>query len=348
MGISMENRKPLLNKEKFRYKLDLLKKSIDADTLLRLLGFDISKSTQKEVRAPCKVHGGDNRTSFRMDKQTKNWVCFSHNCHEEGYDVINLIMRMLNLDFSDAVRYLEGITGLNIHDERSYMEYKRFKDRQEVIQHSSKYELPPAHVTEEYLKNFRKFRSNYFEKEKNGGFPKEVLDEFEIGGGFVDKYGFQRDVIPIRNKEGKLVAYSCRDITDKADYDYKYLLTEGFEKDSVLYNLYKAKNHTGKSRTIIVVEGFKSVWKLYMAGYKNAVACMGSRLTEGQRNLLYSTAFCVITLFDGDGSGVKGTLNAIKEMKGKIDLIPLFIPYADRDPADYSIEELKYIIGDIK
>jgi len=337
------------SREELKHKLQILKEAIDADYLLQHLGFSISKSTLKEVRAACKVHGGDNKTAFRMDKQTKNWVCFSHGCHEDaGYDVISLVMRMLNLDFSDAVRYLEGITGLNIHDDRSYMEYKRFKDRQEVIQHSSKYELPPAHVTEEYLKNFRKFRSNYFEKEKNGGFPKEVLDEFEIGGGFVDKYGFQRDVIPIRNKEGKLVAYSCRDITDKADYDYKYLLTEGFEKDLVLYNLHRAKNHIGKPRTIIVVEGFKSVWKLYMAGYKNTVACMGSRLTKGQRNLLYSTAFCVITLFDGDESGVKGTLNAIKEMKDKIDLIPLFIPYADRDPADYSIEELKYIIGDIK
>jgi len=344
----IQQKAQLSSREELKHKLQILKEAIDADYLLQHLGFSISKSTLKEVRAPCRVHGGDNKSAFRMNKQTKNWVCFSHGCHEEGYDVINLVMRMLNLDFSDAVRYLEGITGLNIHDERSYMEYKRFKDRQEVIQHSSRYELPPTHVTEEYLKNFRKFRSNYFEKEKNGGFPKEVLDEFEIGGGFVDKYGFQRDVIPIRDKEGKLVAYSCRDITDKADYDYKYLLTEGFVKDLVLYNLHKAKNHIGKSRTIIVTEGFKSVWKLYMVGYKNAVACMGSRLTEGQRNLLYSTAFRVITLFDGDESGVKGTLNAIKEMKDKIDLIPLFIPYADRDPADYSIDELKYIIGDIE
>jgi len=345
----IQQREQTSSKEELKYKLQVLKEAIDADYLLQHLGFSISKSTQKEVRAPCRVHGGDNKSAFRMNKQTKNWVCFSHNCHEEaGYDVISLVMRMLNLDFSDAVRYLESITGLNIHDERSYTEYKNFKDRQEVIQQSGRCELPPGNVTEEYLENFRKFRSNYFEKGKNGGFPKEILDEFEVGGGYVDKYGFQRDVIPIRDKEGKLVAYSCRDITDKADYDYKYLLTEGFEKDLVLYNLHRAADCIGKSRTIVVTEGFKSVWKLYMAGYKNAVACMGSRLTDGQRNLLYSTAFRVITLFDGDEAGVKGTLNAIKTMKDKIDLIPLFLPYADKDPADYSIEELKYIIGDIE
>jgi len=334
------------DKEELRYKLYLLKDAVDVDTLLRLLGFSISKSTSKEVRAPCKIHGGDNKTSFRMNKQTKNWICFSHGCHEEiGYDVISLVMHVLNLNFNDAVEYLENITGINIHNDISYVEFKRAKDRQEVIQHANKYELPPGHVTEEYLKDFKKFRSNYFEKE---GFTKEILDKFEIGGGYVDKYGFQRDVIPIRNKDGKLVAYSCRDITGKADEDYKYLLTEGFEKDLVLYNLCEAKNYIGESKTIIVVEGFKSVWKLYMAGYKNAVACMGSTITHGQQNLLYSMAFTVIVLFDGDEGGVKGTLRAIKDMSKKINLIALFLPYDGKDPSDCSIVELKNIIGSIK
>ena len=346
MGIVMGTKKSFSDKEEFRYKLHLLKDAIDVDTLLRLLGFNITKSNSKEVRAPCKVHGGDNKTSFRMDKQTKNWICFSHACHEEiGYDVISLVMHILNLNFSEAVKYLESITGINISDESSYLEFKRARDRQEVVQHASKYELPPKHVSEEYLRNFKKFRSNYFEKE---GFTKDILDEFEIGGGFVDRYGFQRDVIPIRDKDNKLVAYSCRDITGKADEDYKYLLTEGFEKDVVLYNLYRAKNYIGKSKTMIVVEGFKSIWRLYMAGYKNVVACMGSNITNGQQHLLYSTVFTVITLFDGDKAGINGTLNAMKNMSGKISIIPLFLPYDGKDPADCSVDELRDIIGIIK
>ena len=332
----------LSDKEKFRYRIQVLKDSIDADTLLRSLGFNISKSTSKEVRAACKVHGGDNKTSFKMDKQTKNWVCFSHGCHEEiGYDVISLVMHLLNLNFLSAVEYLESITGINIHSDSSYVEFQREKDRQEVIQHNNVGKFIPKHVTEEYLKHFMKFRSNYFEKE---GFTKEVLDEFEVGGGYVDRYNFQRDVIPIRDKDGKLVAYSCRDITGRADTDYKYLLTEGFEKDLVLYNLNKAKNYMDESKTIIVVEGFKSVWKLYMAGYKNSVACMGSNITNGQQNLLYSTCFKIIVLFDGDEAGVRGTLNVVKNMRGKIDIIPLFLPYYGKDPSDCTIVELRDII----
>jgi DNA primase len=207
--------------------------------------------------------------------------------------------------------------------------------------------MPTALVDEAYLKGFKKFRSEYFEQIKNGAFPKEVLDEFEIGGGYVDKFGFQRDVIPIRDKNKRLVAYSCRDITDKAPYEYKYLLTEGFDKDKVLYNLQRAKNFMGESKTIIVVEGFKSVWKLYMAGYKNAVACMGSRITNGQQALLYSTAFNVITLFDGDEAGMSGTQKALKDMKEKIRISPLFLP-DEIDPADRSIEYLQDMIGIIK
>ena len=340
----MENK---ISKEEFRYRINRLKEAIDAEQLLHMLGFTITHVTSKEIRAMCKVHGGDNRTAFKMNKDTKNWSCFSRNCHEEvGYDVISLIKNLLNITFTQAVEYLESITGLNVSDKVSYIEYKRLKDRQEAInQARNNKQVPSALATETYLKSFRKFRSNYFEKEENGGFPPEILEEFEIGGGYLDKYSFQRDVIPIRDLNGKLLAYSCRDITDKVEYDYKYLLTEGFDKDKVLYNFHRAKDFIGSSKTVIVVEGFKSVWKLYMAGYKNAVACMGSVITNGQQNLLYQRAFNVILLFDADTAGVKGTNLAIRDMKDKVNIRPLFIPCEGKDPGDLKIEELRNLIG---
>ncbi len=326
------------NKEERRYKLNRLKEALDADQLLSMLGFDVSKSTPQEIRAVCKIHGGSNRSSFRMNKQTKNWICFSEACQEDvGYDVISLVQHVLGLSFPDTVNYLENVAGVNIHDEAAYIEFKRAKDRKDFVgQMSDNRQIPSTLITEEYLRSYKKFRSEYFEE---NGFSKEVLDEFEVGGGYVDKYGFQRDVIPIRDSEGKLKAYSCRDITGKADESFKYLLTKGFDKDKVLYNLHKAKDYMGESKVLIIVEGFKSVWKLNMAGYKNVVACMGSRITSGQQNLLYSNAFNVILLLDGDKAGVKGTVRALDDMKGKINVIPLFFPYEDKDPGDLSVEE---------
>jgi DNA primase len=330
-------------KEDQRIRINRLKESIDAEQLLELLGFSISKSTSTEVRAICKLHGGTNKSSFRMNKQTKNWVCFSQSCQETiGYDVISLVKSVLNLSFPDALKYLESISGVNIHDEAAYVQYKRDKDRREFIQQSlDNRQVPTSLVTEEYLNSFKKFRSNFFEKEKNGSFTKEILDKFEVGGGYVDKYGFQRDVIPIRDVNGELKAYSCRDITGKADESFKYLLTKKFDKNKVLYNLQRAKKYMGKSRSLIVVEGFKSVWKLYMAGYKNVVACIGSSITPGQQSLLYSYAFEVILFLDGDAAGVKGTSKALEDMKGKIKIIPIFFPYDKIDPGDLNVEQFE-------
>jgi DNA primase len=334
-------------KEDQKFRLARLKEAIDAEQLLQALGFTVTRSNSREVRCACKVHGGDNKSAFRMNKETKNWVCYSHGCQDDiGYDVFSLVMHVLNFTFAEAVKYLETMAGVNVYDEASYLEYKKARDRKKFIEMmTDNRQVPSALVSEEYLKSFRKFRSDFFEKEKNGGFTKEVLDLFEVGGGYVDRYGFQRDVVPIRDVNGVLKAYSCRDITGQADEDYKYILTRNFEKDTVLYNLNRAKDDLDESRTIIVVEGFKSVWRLYMAGYKNVVACMGSRITPGQQNLLYSYAFNLILLFDMDAAGMKGMKHALADMDGKIRMTPLFLPYVDADPADLSVEEIKELLG---
>jgi len=335
--------------EERKYRIAKLKEAVDARQLLESLGFIVYRETSKEIRAACKVHGGDNKTAFRMNKVTKNWVCFSHNCHEDiGYDVISLVMHMLNFTFVEAVNYLETITGLNINDPNLFARYKNEVDKKEFIQEVfNNHYIPPSLVSEDYLESFKKFRTCFFEKVENGGFPKHVLDYFEIGGGYVDKFGLQREIIPIRDDKGVLVAYSCRDITGKVEDECKYILTENFKKNNVLYNLNNAKNYLGDDRAIIVVEGFKSVWRLFMAGYRNVVACMGSKITEGQQMLLYKYAKSVYVLFDADQAGIKGTIDALTVMKGKIDIKPIFLPYTGKDPADLSINQIKLLLGGI-
>lgn len=335
------------NREEFKLRLQRLKEAVDAEQLLRYLGFNITYVGPKEIRAQCKVHGGDNRTAFKMNKASKNWVCYSHGCHEEiGYDVISLVQYITNVDFKSAVALLENMSGVNINDDLNYVKYKQTQDRINFINRVSDNRIvPPALVAEHYLDSFKKFRSNYFEQAVNGGFSKEILDEFEIGGGYIDRYGYQRDVIPIRNKDGVLVSYSFRDITGKADESYKYILTKGFDKNKVLYNLHNAQNFMTNARILIIVEGFKSVWRLKMAGYGNVVACMGSHITVGQQQLICSSAFELIVVFDADKAGVKGTAAAIRDMGFNVKIRPIFLPDAGKDPSDYTVEELRELIG---
>jgi len=113
------------NKEEFKYRLDKLKDIIDPRYLMESLGFTGIRETSKEIRTACRIHGGDNKTSFRFNKETKTWVCFSHRCHEIfGNDIIGLIKASMNIDFMDAVRYLESLVGTI--DSADYLEHKRF------------------------------------------------------------------------------------------------------------------------------------------------------------------------------------------------------------------------------
>lgn len=324
-------------REDFRFMLDRLKESIDPRYLLESLGFSVDRETGKEIRGACKIHGGDNVTSFRFNKDTKTWVCFSHRCHEVfGNDIIGLIRGCMGVDFMDAVNHLKSITGeLSSGD---YLEHKRKREQEAFVKSRKKVQAKSSIVTEDCLRQFKPFRSKYF---LHQGFSKETLDFFEVAGGYTDSHGYIRDIIPIRDVKGVLVGYSMRDIRENISDDFKYIHSLGFDKDKVIYNLHNAKNCL-QDKPLIIVEGFKSVWHLYGLGVKNVVAVMGAHITSGQCNLLFSYAQKGIVLFfDGDGPGVAGTVRAVEELRGKVDdVFTIFMTEEGKDPADLDEETL--------
>jgi DNA primase len=303
------------------------------------LGLTIQRETPKELRGACAIHGGDNVTSFRFNKEKGTWVCFSHKCHEIfGNDVVGLVKAAQKVEFMDAVKYLSSLVGDFDTDLRA-AEYRREKERKEFMGYTKKDVYIPSKVTEEYLNDYKPLRSTYFNSE---GFTNETLNYFEVAGGYKSALdNLIRDVIPIRNTEGKLVAYSLRDIRPDADDESKYILTPGFDKDNVLYNLHRI---VPVDKPIIVVEGFKSVWRLWSYGIETVVAVMGSKVTQGQRSLLYSHALHgVVIFFDNDEPGVLGTVDAFESLKSKIDVSSVFITEVDEngkglDPADLDQE----------
>ena len=330
---------------------ELIKESVDAEGLVASLGVQVSGRNSREIRGTCPVHGGDNPTSFCYRRKTKTWICFSHGCHETcGRDSIGLVMGVLQVGFKDALVYLSGLTGIPIEADsdmdvgliRQDIEKKKaidkYKKKAEVY-------MPPEDVTEEHLENFIRMRTDYFRKEENGGFSEEVLDEFEIGGSYFDSAGFQREVIPIRDGDGELVAYSARSLKD---IEPKYRLTNGFKKDDVLYNLHKALPHVSEKTndTIIVVEGFKALWALYSLGYKNVTACMGSRITPGQARLICKYARNVVLIFDGDKAGSEG-MKAFGEDFGHRVKVKQIKLSDDKSPDDYPVEELLTLLKSI-
>ena len=328
------------NKEKewedFKNRLNYLKDAVDPRYLLESLGIQVQRETFKELRANCVVHAGDNPTSFRFNKERKTWVCFSHKCHEIYHnDIIGLIRAVNKMDFMQAVDWLSNLVG--DFDTGAALNYKREREKQQFIESVDKEPYIHPDVSDEKLSHYSWLRSQFFNGE---GFSDETLDYFEIAGGY-KKEGLIRDIIPIRDDNGKLMAYSLRDIRRDVSYDMKYKITAGFDKDKVLYNLHRI---IPVEKPIIVVEGFKSVWRLYDYGIKNVVAVMGSRITQGQQRLLYSYATNgIVIFFDNDTAGAEGAITAYTDMHRKIDVFPVFITEVDEDgngldPADLDKE----------
>lgn len=213
-------------------------------------------------------------------------------------------------------------------DNVDYMKIKRKREMDSFIRSYNNVKIKPKSVNEKSLLSFRSLGYDYF---LNQGFSKETLDFFEVGNGWQDKNGNIRSVIPIRDERSELVAYSLRDNRSNASKDFKYILTSGFNKDGCLYNLNNIQTISTKL-PIIVVEGFKGVWRLRDYGIKNVVATMGSGLTEGQIFLLCMYALSgVVLLFDNDKAGVVGTESAYEKLKDKVDVRPVFIQEVGSD-----------------
>ena len=304
--------------------VQLLKETVDLSLLLHSLGFKITTENSREIRAACAIHGGDNKSAFRLNKDTRTWLCFTNKCQETyGYDLIGLIKGVLKVDFKESLKYLQDLVG-DTEINASLRVSKQFsKDRDAFIK---SYASPkkPAYVSEDHLISYRPLRSNTFKRKDN--FSDSTLDYFEVAGGFTDDYGIRRDIIPLRDAEGTLKAYSLKDTRlNPPDNSFKYIITTGFIKDSVLYNLHNAKIY-GNIAPLIVVEGFKSVWRLYDYGIYNVVCTMGSFISPGQVELLKIYASKgVIIMYDADKAGRTGAI------AGVVALNKLGIPVVDID-----------------
>jgi DNA primase len=338
---------------KLKNELLFLKESVDVGFLLASLGFVVKKETSSELRASCIIHGGDNETSFRFNKKTRTWSCFSHACNElYGKDIIALIRACKGFTFAESVSFLKELTGYTggVESEK-IIEYKRKKDKMDFIKEfgESSTKVVRSKYLDEHVLEVNKFlRTNYFIDE---GFTKETLDYFDVSGGYIDEKGIKRDVIPIRDADGILAGCSFSSTVREVLYKDKYLITPNLDKDNILYNLNNALPYLEK-KPLILVEGFKSVWRLYDYGIYNVAACMGAALTPGQKNLLLThSPNGAIIFFDNDGPGIEGAVRANIELTRKLKTQVIFITEIDSngkglDPADLTKDVVYTYLND--
>ena len=123
-----------------------------------------------------------------------------------------------------------------------------------------------------------------------------------------------RLMLPIHDARGRIVAFGGR-ILDADHKDApKYLNspdTPLFDKGRTLYNLHRAGPVSRQSDRMVVVEGYMDVIALAAAGIGDAVAPMGTALTERQIELLWRMVPTPVLCFDGDAAGRRAAMRAI-------------------------------------
>jgi len=301
--------------------------------------------------------------SFTVNDEKEFYHCFATSEHGNIFD---FIMKTQNFKFGEAVKHLAQLAGMQPYmfskqdeeREKNWKEYLSIYSQYVDFYHNELLKNETHTNVREYLKNrslskeeVKKFKIGYIEKNPN--FFDKLKNEFseqaliESGLFYLDEKNKMylerfrsRLIFPINNISGQPIALGGR-IIEKSDYLAKYINspeTTFFKKGSNLYNLDLARKLSNKVNHIYLVEGYMDVVGLSKNGIENAVANLGTSLTDRQILTLNQFFDDIIICFDGDESGYKAALraaeNSIKDLKPEKQISFLFLPEKE-DPDSY-------------
>lgn len=270
--------------------------------------------------------------AFALEDDILTGNCFG--CGAHG-DVISFEMEQGNLSFMEAVEKLAGEAGLEVPQAtpREAAEAKRRATVLEVIEAACAFfeqqlRMPAGAEGLAYLRRrdlddatIRRFRLGYAPGAGvlKGALARQGIDEerlVEAGllkrrdDGSVGEYFRDRVMFPITDRRGRVIAFGGRTLGDGQP---KYLNspdTPVFHKGQVLYNLAGAREPAAKAREVVVAEGYMDVIAFTRAGIPQAVAPLGTALTETQITELWKLADEPILCFDADSAGQRAAAKA--------------------------------------
>lgn len=312
----------------------------------------------------CPIQHGDGKTpndnpqAFSWDFTRQMWQCFSNNCHEiNGSDIFALIQSAKDMNFKQALQWILDVVEKDLDDVKE-IDPEEQRRMEQVIRKRSQL-VRHKRMEDDLMRHLKP--SSYFQKR---GFSNEVIEEFGCGGEWhkTGTYGENRVVVPVYDPlEGHLIAFTCRLLDDSLIETWRpkwcHALNfaamrkkssertdeERFHASSVLFNLHKARAHMGDPKTIIIVEGPIDVMRMWEAGIKNVVACLGTGFGKHHRTLLHKVG-CqrVVGATDGDDAGQKA-LNGMERMcKDYFEFDRVQLPNS-KDPGDLDPSQLRLI-----
>lgn len=224
--------------------------------------------------------------------------------------------------------------------------------RQPIGQAAQDYLQRQRHLKEDTIQQFRlgyapagwQVLYTYLVEQK--GYPPQLVEQAGLimpqrtGDGYYDRFR-DRLMIPIMDAQGRVVGFGGRTLSNE---EPKYLNspeTPIFNKGQLLFGLDKARQAIARKDQAIVVEGYFDVMALHQAGFSQAVASLGTALSQAQIKLLlrYTESKQIILNFDADPAGERAADRAIGKAadlayRGDLRLRILTLP-AGKDAADF-------------
>lgn len=146
-----------------------------------------------------------------------------------------------------------------------------------------------------------------------------------------------RIMFPIRDENGKIIAFSGRILSSTGE-EAKYLNSPEspiFQKSEVLYNLDKARTSIRKNRQVVLMEGFMDVLAATSVGVANAVATMGTSLTNQHITKLKRLVEQITICYDGDNAGFDAAKRAAQLLQAERMKVNIAVLPDKLDPDEY-------------
>lgn len=311
----------------------------------------------------CPFHN-EKTPSFTVDPVKKFYHCFG--CGVGG-DAIKFVMEMESLSYPDAiselakknnieVTYESGSGNVKIERDGDLDTVREVYDRIASTFHFFLTQNQMGREALEYIKGrglseetISKFKLGYAPSDRT--WLKKFLLQKNYSAQFLSKTGLfsknypdialfsGRLIFPIFDRKGEAVAFGGRILGD-ADGP-KYLNSPElphYKKRETLYAFNFAKKSIQQKKTVILCEGYMDVIAYHQCGIDNAVAPLGTSLTEQQLKILQGFADTVLLSFDSDGAGQNATKRAIlmcREFNFTTKIIRLS---GAKDPAEIMIK----------
>ena len=301
--------------------------------------------------------------SFTVNDEKQFYHCFSTNKHG---DIFTFLVEVGGLSFPEAVEKLADEAGVQL---------RTFSPAEEEKINKSKKIFEALEISKSFFSSqiFDDNNSLALKYIRERGLDDKIINSYEIGyapqgnklekfllskgvsheimtlagmtikdekkkDNFYDRFR-NRIIFPIRDIRNRVVGFGGRVIN--SNDQPKYLNspeTPVFHKGSLLYNFSKIRPNLKNNDNLIVVEGYMDVVSLASKGFQNAVAPLGTAITETQLNILWKDSDSPIICFDGDKAGKQASFRAteiaLKLLKPNKTLRFINLP-DNLDPDDY-------------